>query len=76
MGEVIKNLCEEKGPDFRKSLFEPETGRIRDDYVVLVNGKPIDSVRELSLKLKKGDIIAILPALGGGSGLRKKVKVW
>ena len=66
VGDFIKNLCETKGAEFKKSLLEPKSGRIRGEYVVLVNGKPIDSVHELNLKVKKGDTIAILPALGGG----------
>ena len=66
VGETIKNLCDAKGAEFRKSLFEPKSGLIRNDYVILVNGKPIDSHQDLNLKVKKGDTVAILPALGGG----------
>ncbi len=66
LGEFIKNLCETKGAEFRKSLLEPETGKISSAYVILVNGKPIDRAHELSMKIKKGDTIAILPDLGGG----------
>ncbi len=66
VGEVIKNLCNTRGSEFRKSLLEPRTGKISIDYVILVNGKPIDSAQELNLRVKKGDAIAILPALGGG----------
>lgn len=66
VGEVINNLCDIKGAEFRESLFEPGSCHIRDEYVILVNGKPIDSLQELNLKVKKGNTIAILPALGGG----------
>jgi len=66
IGEVIKNLCVAKGSEFGESLLEPETGQIRNYYVILVNGKPIDTVQDMNTKVKKGDTIAILPALGGG----------
>ena len=76
VGETIKNLCDEKGAEFRKSLFEPESGRIRDDYVILVNGKPIDSVQELNLKVKKRRHDCDIACSGWGLELRKKVVVW
>lgn len=66
IGEVIKNLCDIKGAEFRRSLYEPRSNKISSDYVILVNGRPIDSEQELNVKVKKGDTIAILPALGGG----------
>ena len=66
VGEVIENLCDVKGAEFRIALFEKGTNRINDQYVIFVNGKPIDSTRELNRTVKKGDIIAISPALGGG----------
>jgi molybdopterin converting factor small subunit len=66
VGEVINNLCNIKGTEFRESLFEPGSCHVRDEYVVLVNGKPIDPLQELNRKVKRGDTIAILPALGGG----------
>lgn len=66
ISEVIKNLCNVKGAEFRHALFGPGTDRIRNRYIVVVNGKPIDPEKELNRRVKKGDRIAILPAFGGG----------
>lgn len=66
ISEVINNLCNVKGTEFRHALFEPETDRISNRYIVVVNGKPIDPEKELNRRVKNGDRIAIFPALGGG----------
>ncbi len=75
VAEVIKNLCETKGREFEDSVFEPVSGRLRIGYVILVNGEPIDFDRGLHRKVKNGDTISILAALGGGC-LKPKAKAW
>lgn len=63
--EIINNLCDERGAEFRKSIFV-QGSEINDNYVIMVNGKPLDAERGLDLRVRKGDAIAIVPALGGG----------
>lgn len=64
VGDVIKNLCDAKGAEFRDALYEPGSKRIAEHYAVLLNGELVDTSKELNKRVKKGDVVAILPALG------------
>jgi len=63
--EVLKKLIEKLGESFRKELFAEEN-KIRDEYLLLLNGKNFEFLDGLKTKLKDNDVIAILPPVGGG----------
>ncbi|MCD6485220.1 MAG: MoaD family protein [Candidatus Odinarchaeota archaeon] len=63
--EVLKKLIEKFGESFRKELFAEEN-KIRDEYLLLLNGKNFEFLDGLKTKLKDNDVIAILPPVGGG----------
>jgi len=63
--EVLKKLIEKFGESFRKELFV-EGNKIRDEYLLLLNGKNFEFLDGLKTKLKDNDVIAILPPVGGG----------
>ena len=63
--EVLKKLIEKFGAEFKKELFVDEN-KIRDEYLLLVNGKNFEFLDGLKTKLKENDVIAILPPVGGG----------
>jgi molybdopterin synthase sulfur carrier subunit len=43
-----------------------EKGTLRESLVMLVNGNAVDTSDLSSLKLKNGDLVVILPPIGGG----------
>ena len=43
-----------------------EKGTLRESLVMLVNGNAVDTSDLASLKLKNGDLVVILPPIGGG----------
>lgn len=63
--EVLQKLIEKFGSSFEKELFVSEN-KIRDEYLLLVNGKNYEFLDGGKTKLKDNDVIAILPPVGGG----------
>jgi len=43
-----------------------QKGTLRDSLIMLVNGTAVDTSDLASLKLKNGDLVVILPPIGGG----------
>ncbi len=64
VAEVIANLCASKGEDFKNSIYKKGSRKISNLYLILVNGARIDTRRDLGRKVKKGDVVAIVPDLG------------
>jgi len=65
IGELIKFIAEKYGKEAERYLFE-ENGRLKEILSFLVNGKSIMSLDGPKTKLKDGDIVAIIPPVGGG----------
>lgn len=66
VGKVLKRLSEVHGKDFVEYAFDGETGEIRGYLLLLVNGRSITSLEGLETRFLDGDILAILPPVGGG----------
>ena len=64
--KVLKHLSEIYGEDFIKYVFNGETGEVRSYLLLLVNGRSITVLDELETRLTDGDVLAILPPVGGG----------
>jgi molybdopterin converting factor small subunit len=47
-------------------VYSPKTNKVRDFLQFLINGKSISPPNVLMAILKDGDILAILPPVGGG----------
>jgi MoaD family protein len=62
LGEVLDNLAQEYGKDF-KAIVDPKTGQVSIDMLVMLNGQ---SVRKLDTMLKDQDVIMISVPVGGG----------
>ena len=60
--DAVEKAAQKIGQDFVKEFFED--GRIRNDRIILVNGRHIQFIKDL--KLKDGDVIAIFPPIAGG----------
>jgi molybdopterin synthase sulfur carrier subunit len=64
--QVLKMLSHEYGGRFIDYVYEAETGEVKGFLQFLVNGKSASSLNGLQTELKDGDVLAILPPVGGG----------
>jgi len=64
--KVLKRLSEIHGKDFVEYVFDGKTGEIQSYLLLLVNGRSITVLGGLETRLVDGDVLAILPPVGGG----------
>ncbi len=64
VGEVIKNICAQKGEDFKNSIYKRGTRKISNQYIITVNGERVDIESGLGRKVKRGDMVSIMPDIG------------
>ncbi len=62
--EAIKKASEILGKEFLREIFD-ENGNLRDDRIILINGRNIKDLKEIP-KLGKEDKISIFPPIAGG----------
>lgn len=63
--ELIETLAETYGSRVRDYLCR-EDGIVRENINFFINGVKIDKSHIESVKLKKGDTVAIIPPISGG----------
>ena len=63
--ELIKFIAKKYGKEAENYLFEKD-GRLKEILSFLVNGKSVTSLDGPKTKLKNGDVLAIIPPVGGG----------
>lgn len=63
---VLKRLVELHGKSFAEYAYDHKTGEVRGFLQFLVNGRSISSFEGLKTKLSEGDVLAIIPPVGGG----------
>ena len=59
-------LSNKFGKEFKEYVFN-KNGEVQDFLSFLINGKNINKLEGFATKLKEGDILAILPPVGGGT---------
>ncbi|RLE60848.1 MAG: molybdopterin synthase sulfur carrier subunit [Thermoprotei archaeon] len=63
---TLRNAVEEAakkiGEDFINEVYQ--NGQVRNDRIIMINGRHIQFIKDL--KLKDGDVIAIFPPIAGG----------
>ncbi|MBQ04052.1 hypothetical protein CL673_04985 [Candidatus Bathyarchaeota archaeon] len=64
-GDLIGFVVVKYGPLFLRYVFDNE-GRERDYLSFMVNGVSVHSREGFSTPLAEGDVVAILPPMGGG----------
>ncbi len=63
---VLKNLAKEYGVTFSEYVYNDKTGHPNGFLQFLVNGTSTATLIGLETELKDGDVLAILPPVGGG----------
>ena len=63
---VLETLKQRYGKPFVEYVYDRETGEVRGFLQFLVNGKSAATLNGLQTELENGDVLAILPPVGGG----------
>jgi molybdopterin synthase sulfur carrier subunit len=63
---ALKTLAQRYGKPFIEYVYDPNSGEVRSFLQFLVNGKSATTQNGLQTELKDGDVLAILPPVGGG----------
>ena len=66
INKILEMLKDRYGKPFVEYVYSPKTNKVRDFLQFLINGKSISPPNVLMAILKDGDILAILPPVGGG----------
>ncbi|MGD0203318.1 MAG: MoaD family protein [Candidatus Bathyarchaeia archaeon] len=63
---VLKTLSQKYGNPFTEYVYNGKTGQPKNFLQFLVNGTSTSILNGLETELKDGDVLAILPPVGGG----------
>lgn len=66
VNDVLKKLAEEHGKGFTEYVCDRKTGEVKGFLQFLVNGQSVSSFDGLETRLSDGDVLAIIPPVGGG----------
>ncbi|HVP26911.1 MAG TPA: MoaD family protein [Candidatus Bathyarchaeia archaeon] len=63
---ILKRLAKHYGKSFVGYVYNVETGEVKSFLQFLVNGRSAPNSDMLHVKLSNGDVLAIIPPVGGG----------
>ena len=63
---VLKALAQRYGKRFVEYVYDAKTDEVRGFLQFLINGKSAATLNGLQTELEDGDVLAILPPVGGG----------
>jgi len=63
---VLKQLTQRYGRKFVEYVYDAKTGEVKGFLQFLINGRSASSLEGLSTRLADGDVLAIIPPVGGG----------
>ena len=63
---VLKTLTHRYGERFTEYVYDHQTGETKSFLQFLINGKSTSTLNGLKTELAHGDVLAILPPVGGG----------
>ena len=63
---VLDKLVKRYGKSFVEYVYDQRTGEIKGYLQFLVNGRSISESDILDTRLADGDVLAIIPPVGGG----------
>ena len=64
--KVLKRLAKRHGKSFVEYVYDSKTGEVKGFLQFLVNGRSASTLNGLDTKLADGDVLAIIPPVGGG----------
>jgi MoaD family protein len=64
--KVLKRLTQRYGRKLVEYVYDAKTGEVKGFLQFLVNGRSASSLEGLSTRLADGDVLAIIPPVGGG----------
>jgi len=65
IGDLFRELAFDYA-EFRKVVFEPDTGKINDQIVVVLNDKLLNFENIIKFILNEGDTVILVPMYAGG----------
>lgn len=66
IGLVLERLSKRYGREFVDYVFDRKTGEVKGFLQFLVNGRSASTLSGLDTPLRDGDVLAIVPPVGGG----------
>ena len=66
VSKVLKRLVEYYGKSFVEYVYDSKTSEVKGFLQFLVNGRSASTLNGLNTKLGDGDVLAIIPPVGGG----------
>jgi len=63
---VLKTLSDKYGAPFIEYVYDGKMGQLKNFLQFLVNGTSMATLNWLETQLKDGDVLAVLPPVGGG----------
>jgi len=66
VNRVLEKLAEEHGKRFVEYVYDTRTKEVKGFLQFLINGRSTSSFEGLQTKLTNGDVLAIIPPVGGG----------
>lgn len=66
LNKALEKLAKRYGKDFVEYVYDSKTGEVRGFLQFLVNGRSTSTADGVNTKLSNGDILAIIPPVGGG----------
>jgi MoaD family protein len=63
---VLSKLAKRYGKSFVDYVYDQRTGQAKSFLQFLVNGRSTSTSEGLDTKLEDGDVLAIIPPVGGG----------
>ncbi len=64
--KILNTLANTYGANFRDYVFDQQTGKIKGFLQFFINGQSSTALKGLETELKDGDMLAIIPPVGGG----------
>lgn len=63
---VLGRLAKHYGKDFVEYVYDSKTGSVKGFLQFLINGRSASTLKGLKTKMADGDVLAIIPPVGGG----------
>jgi MoaD family protein len=64
--DVLKSLSNQYGQSFTDYVYEPKTAVVKGFLQFFINGQSTSALNGLDSQLHEGDVLAIVPPVGGG----------